>query len=335
MTTRTKCNASAGIARSLVLALALAAAALAGPATTHARAEGATPAADLDRAALRTRAEELGKAVVTVRVVANMRYSMGGSDTRESERKNEARGTVVGADGTTVVALSEVDPTELYKQMSRNSGEDMKLESNLKEVTLILPDNKGEVQMTVVQRDTVFDLAVLRPLEKQKEPFAFIDLAKGGDAKILDPIVIINRMGALGNRQLRLIAGEIEAITAKGQRFYIPSQVAMNYGTGVPAIGPDGKVLGLVVLKARAGSADTADSDREERVLGIILPTSDIQEVVKDAASKTPEPTATPAPAKSDDKKEEGADEKKDKPADEKEGAKADDTKKEKPAAKE
>src|SRR5690606_12736258 len=63
------------------------------------------------------------EAVVTVPVV--LRVS--GSSGRSSESRQELTGTVVDPSGLTVLALSAVDPTDIYRRLSQNTRTDIEV----------------------------------------------------------------------------------------------------------------------------------------------------------------------------------------------------------------
>ncbi len=252
----------------------------------------------------RAKAKDAGDAVVTLKIVAGLKYSMGGREGEENEVKTEARGTIIDDTGMTICALSEIDPAQLIQKMyGSRMGNEMKIESNLKDLKIILANQK-EIPATVVLRDNDLDIAIVRPLEKQTEKIPCINLKDAGDAKILEPVFVIGRMGQIGNRQLRLATGEIESIITKPRKFFVPGDALSRSGTGVPAFTADGKVLGLLVTKSVGASADVSPTSREESVLAIILPASDILEIAAQAPEKAP-PTPTPEASKDKAGKEE------------------------------
>ena len=100
-------------------------------------------------------------AVVTVRSVVSL--SFGGE---ENERESWANGTIVDESGLTVVALSFLDPTQLFKAMGRDMGD---MGSKVVSLNIVLPDGT-EIPAEEAIRDKDLDLALLRPIEQPGQP---------------------------------------------------------------------------------------------------------------------------------------------------------------------
>lgn len=250
-------------------------------------AAGVTEAADLV-AAGRAKVKESGEAVVTVKIVSAMKFSWGGSPGEEEEIKNEARGTVVSEDGVTVISLAEIDPAQFWARlMGSQLGDDVKYESNLKDMKLLMTDGT-EIPAEVVLRDHDLDLAVIRPKEKQAKKFVFVNLKDAVPAEIMEPVFCIGRMGPVGQRELRAMSTEIQGIVKKPRLFYVPDGDVYANGTGVPVFNGEGKLIGIVVMKSVPGTADSAGRSNSDNILPIILPAEDVQEIVAQAPEKAP-----------------------------------------------
>ena len=236
-------------------------------------------AAQADEAANKARAIQAQNkaAVVTVQMVMKVTWSMGGNS-NQNEDKVETTGTVIGADGLTVLALSSTDPSSISKTM----GSKFKMDTELSDVKLLLQDNT-EVPAEVVIRDVDFDLAFVRPLKKPETPMAFVDLNNHGDVELLDRVVTLNRLGRVANRVYSASFEYIDAVVEKPRRYYIPGNDPTSTSAGCPAFRLDGKIVGIFVL--RAISAEAGSGGRRDNVTPIILPATDILEGVTQVPS--------------------------------------------------
>ena len=231
-------------------------------------------------------AEEFGAAVITVQILVSI-----GNDSSGDEQKIEAIGTVVSPDGLTLVPLSAIDPTSMFRGMGPQAMFfTMNMQSRVKDIKFLLGRRK-EVPATVVLRDPDLHFAFLRPLEKPAEPMTFIDLAQAVGAEMLDPIVTLSRMGKAGQRNVSLATGEIRSIVEKPRMFYVP-QLSLN-GLGVPVFNGQGELIGISLLKTSPGGVEDMMGGvmtlNATQLLGgmlpIILPAEDVHE----AALQAPE----------------------------------------------
>lgn len=207
-------------------------------------------------------------AVVTVQMVVKITWSMGGNS-NQNESKVEATGTVIGADGLTVLALSSTDPSSISKTM----GSDFKMDAELSDIKLLLQDDT-EVPAEVVIRDVELDLAFVRPLEKPETPMAFVDLNGAAEVQLLDRVLTLNRLGRVANRVYSASFEYIDAVVEKPRRYYIPGNDPTSTSAGCPSFDLDGKIVGVFVLRAISAEAGTAG--RRDNVMPIILPAIDI-----------------------------------------------------------
>ncbi len=207
-------------------------------------------------------------AVVTVQMVVKITWSMGGNS-NQNESKVEATGTVIGADGLTVLALSSTDPSSISKTM----GSDFKMDAELSDIKLLLQDDT-EVPAEVVIRDVELDLAFVRPLVKPEAPMAFVDLNASAEVQMLDRVLTLNRLGRVANRVYSASFEYIDAVVEKPRRYYIPGNDPTSTSAGCPSFSMDGKIVGVFVLRAISAEAGTAG--RRDNVMPIILPAADI-----------------------------------------------------------
>ncbi len=227
-------------------------------------------------------------AVVTVEVVVKMKFSMPGMGSQEDESKTEVTGTVISPDGLTIVSLSETDPTSLIKNMMAGQAgmENMQMETEIRDVK-ILTDDGGEISAEIILRDKDLDMALVRPTEKPAEPMEHISLDNPGVPDYLDEIITINRLGKVARRAHAVSVERIHAIVTKPRTFYLPGNDPTQSGLGSPAFTLDGKLIGILLLRSiknTGGSASNMLGGMQDNMMGIIIPTADIQ----DAASQAP-----------------------------------------------
>ncbi len=140
-------------------------------------------------------------AVVTVELVLKEKMSMFGDASNESESKLTVTGTIISADGLTVVSLTSTEPASLFsKMMPSGMDDDMDVSSEVTDVKLVLEPGK-ELDSTVLLRDRDLDLAFIRPKTKPEEPLPFVNLADSSQPKILDEVLVIDRAGKVANRE--------------------------------------------------------------------------------------------------------------------------------------
>lgn len=232
-----------------------------------------------------------GDAVIRIMVVSKMKMSFGGQQ-QEQDMKREVLGVIVDGDGTAVTSLTMVDQSQMMEKLQGGSDE-MNMSTEVKEIKYILADN-SEVPATIVLRDNDLDIVVLRAIEAPKTPMVAIDLGDAATGAMLDPIYTVARMGRITRRALTGMTGEIQAVIERPRAFYVPSAEIVSAGVGVPVFLGDGKLLGLVTLHAMPGAREMGDD--EQSVIPVILPASDVAEVVatsRDTSAKEIAPPAT------------------------------------------
>ena len=83
--------------------------------------------------------------VITIKLVIKEGMSYAGKDTNKSESKMEVIGTVIDANGLTVVSLSATDPAGMFGEFMMGEGDDdskFKIQTEVTDVKLIMPDGK-------------------------------------------------------------------------------------------------------------------------------------------------------------------------------------------------
>jgi hypothetical protein len=224
-------------------------------------------------------AKEKGSAIVTVKIVASMKMSAEGRSGDERERKTETCGTVVAPDGTTIVPLSELDPSAVIKKMAGAEGEKMTISNTVKDLKIVV-DKKTEIPATVIKRDPDLDLAVIRPTQKPKEPMKAIDVTNQAVPKLLDEVLVLARMKRACNYEIGVMTGEIQAIVAKPRTFYVPSAELGSGGLGTPIFSADGKFVGITLMRVPEGGGEDQESNAP---LVTILPADDVRDIIAQA----------------------------------------------------
>ena len=238
------------------------------------------------------------QAVVTVQVV--LKVSVSGA-AKSSENRQEITGTVVDPSGLTVLALSAADPSEMYQRMLAEQASQAKLETEVTDVKILLTDGT-ELPAEIVLRDKDLDLAFIRPKTKPAGPMAAVDLGKSAPAQMLDQVVTLNRLNSAAGRAYAASAERISAVIQKPRTFYIPDSTMTSTTLGSPAFALDGKILGLVVMRA-VNSKGGGNRNLRESMTSIILPAEDILKASKQAPEAKGDPDKKEEPKASTEKK--------------------------------
>jgi len=241
--------------------------------------------------------------VVTVQVVQKVTSSAGGRTSEPREGKQDLTGTVVDPSGLTVLALSAVDPSDLYKRMyPASSG--YKFEVEVSDVKILLDDGT-EIPAEIVLRDKDLDLAFIRPKAKPAHPMAAVDLSKAAPAQTLDELITINRLGRAAGRAHAASVERVSAVVQKPRTFYIPDSTMTSTGLGSPAFALDGSIVGIVVMRTIGSSGNASMNNfRPDNATSIILPAEDIAKAAKQA------PEAKGEDEKKSEKKEDAKEQK-------------------------
>ena len=212
-------------------------------------------------------------AVVTVEVVLKAT----GPGGRSSESKQDITGTVVDSSGLTVVALSACDPAEMYRRVSQ----EYKIQTDVTDIKMLLDDGT-ELPAQIVLRDNDLDLAFLRPKTKPVSPMAAVDLTQSGTAQVLDEIIGLNRLGKAASRAYSASIEHIAAVIQRPRTFYVPDASMSAATLGCPTFLPDGRILGIYVIRAINSEGEGAANLRQN-LTSIILPAADVLKGVKQA----------------------------------------------------
>jgi hypothetical protein len=214
--------------------------------------------------------------VVTVQVV--LKISTAG---RSSENRQDLTGTVVDPSGLTVLALSACDPSEMYQRMMAEQGSQYKLDVEVTDLKILLADGT-ELPAEIVLRDKDLDLAFIRPKTKPGSPMAAVDLSKSAPAQLLDQVITLNRLNSAAGRAYAASVERVSAVIQKPRTFYIPDSTMTSTTLGSPAFSLDGKVVGVVVMRAINAKGGGARNYRDN-MTSIILPAADVLKAAKQA----------------------------------------------------
>lgn len=247
--------------------------------------------ADAFREAAAEHTRKVDRAVVTIEVVAETRYSFGGRQS-ESEERSHAFGLVVDEKGLVVTALSSVDQGQFYSRL-QPAGSDDSFVTTVRSIKYIFPDGT-EIPATVVLRDMDLDLIFLRPLETPEEPMTYVDLNNHAEPELLERVFSVARMGRIARRTVLGMTGEIQGMVERPRPFYITSAEIVSAGTGVPVFNGEGKIIGIVNLQTLPGGFAARSAD-DDIVFPVVRPTLDILEIIDQvpadaAAGETLEP---------------------------------------------
>ncbi|HBF35076.1 TPA: hypothetical protein DDW35_11000 [Candidatus Sumerlaeota bacterium] len=197
------------------------------------------------------------EALVFVSAVAKM--SMG---TETHDEKMEATGLVIDASGLVICSLSTIDPaTDLG-----NSGQaDSSIKSSLSDVKIMKADNT-EISAKLILKDPDLDLAFIQADKATSATFTAVSLEKTPEAKILDSIITLDRLGKDFGREPVVFLSRISAIVTKPRTFFFSSDQGSSISSPVFLL--NGKLLGFRLLKA-GPSEDSEPSP-------VIVPVGDI-----------------------------------------------------------
>ena len=215
-------------------------------------------------------------AVVAVRVVAKMRVVVEGRQMDESERVDQIRATVIDSSGLAVCSLSEVDPSRAM-DLALEEDPDYQFEAEITDVKILLAEGK-EIPAKVILRDRDLDLAFIRPTEAPAEPMASVDLTQDTAPEVLDEVVVLGRLGDVGNRAPSVALDRVQSIVTKPRTFYITGINTWMAGLGCPVFSLDGKAVGVLVVRSIPGSGSGGPGGDS---MPVVLPCEDILEVAQ------------------------------------------------------
>jgi hypothetical protein len=245
-----------------------------------------------DRGAARELVKKWHQAIVNVRVVIKMRMSMGGRELQNTDDPVETVGTVIDPSGLTVLSLSALNPGAMMNRimgsMGGNAQERVEFGSEPTDVKLRLADGR-ELAAKIVLRDEDLDLAFLRPMTAPEKPLVAIDLKDSGRPALLDPVVILSRLGRVGGWTPAASLQSIGAIIERPRTFFV-IETGGTAWMGTPAFTPSGKVVGLLTMRSvqtgRPSMFSMTGGTENLGLLPVILPAADVLEIAQQAVEK-------------------------------------------------
>jgi len=235
----------------------------------------------------RTILEKNKDSVITIELVLKQTITFPGSPSQEMELKAESTGTVISADGLTVVSLSQVDPSSLMEAMTAGNPQmnGLKMDTVVQDAKMLMSDGT-EIPAEVILRDRDLDMAFIRPIEKADTPFTHVDLSDPGTPLQLDQVISVNKLGKVARRAHSISVERIDAIVTKPRTFYIPGKDPSNSGLGAPAFTLDGKIIGVFfirAIKSTGGGMGSMFGGAQDNIAIILLPATDILEAAEQA----------------------------------------------------
>jgi hypothetical protein len=209
-------------------------------------------------------AKKYGAAIVPVKIVISVQVTRGGQAAPARENQSEVFATVLNGDGVMVTSNLAADPSSAFP--TNQPG--IKIESNIKSAKLIQKDGT-ELALDIVLRDKDLDLMFLRP--KKKTELAHVGMGKtGAKLALVDDLLVLSRLGAIGDRELKVTIARVEAVISKPRLFYVTDFIVGMTSVGCPVFDGKGKMAGVVVMRIQTGA-------RGNR-LPVILPVAAITE---------------------------------------------------------
>ena len=212
-------------------------------------------------------------------------------------RPQEVTGTVLDATGLTVVSLTETDPTNMIRSMMGAMADSFDMSSEVTDVKIV-PEDGVDIPAKVILRDKDLDLAFVRPAEEPAEPMPHIDMSQDAAPEILEPLVLLNRLGKVARRAYAAELVRVKAVVDKPRTFYVTGGGLMDTSLGTPVFTLDGQFVGVNVLrmiKAQAGGISGMFGGLDDSAMAIIIPGQDILEAATQAPPFGQEEAAAPA----------------------------------------
>lgn len=237
-------------------------------------------------------------AIVSVKAILDVEIVVDGSANQSQEQKLEAPGTVIAPSGLTVLSNASIDiGSQIEQQVKRQvRGRKVEVKTTFKEVNLLLRDGT-EIPSRVVLKDEDLDLAFVLPdaEEVEAEGVEFVTVTfpeTTPKVQLLDPIILLNRLGQDLDREMSVYVTKVEALVKKPRQFI----VTHNTSTGTPAFLTDGTPAGLFVRRIVNGTVSGT----------VVLPAKEVARVAAEVAENeaaeeesAPEPEAADAEGES------------------------------------
>jgi hypothetical protein len=232
--------------------------------------------------------EKYHKSVVTVRVVIRLKQNYMGQ-TRDQEQKLELNGTIIDSSGLTVSSASALDPAASFRMMAQTNNQ-FKIESEVKETTLLLEDGT-EVEADIVLKDTNLDMAFIKPREAGQSYNTVGLKPYGKPLQLMDELLVISRLGKVGNRAILISSGRVGAYVKGPRSFYVGDD---NLGSAVGCLvfNDEGVAVGILLTKQNQDGGEGGFGMGRRRVgdmaFTVVRPIEDLIEIADQARQVKP-----------------------------------------------
>ena len=243
------------------------------------------------QATFRDTSKKWHNAIINVRVSLKVRMSMGGREVQSMDDTVDAVATVIDPSGLAVMSLSSLDPGAMMSRIMGAAGgggsdDKMSIVSEPTDVRMRFPDGK-ELSATIALRDQDLDLAFIRPTSAPSSTLTAINLADSKSPAVLDELIVLSRLSRVGGFVPASIPYTVSAIIEKPRTFFVLNGEA---GTGTPAFGADGKVVGILTIRqidpGRMSMFGMMGGSEGAGVIAVVLPAADVLEIAKQVTDK-------------------------------------------------
>ena len=236
-----------------------------------------------ERGAARSLLAKHATSVVTVRATVKLRGLPGPGQGEDMEDTVQCDAVVIDGSGLTVTALSQLDPSDMLKQVFSGMPGAPAMELSVEQSNIRLRlENGQEVPARIVLRDKDLDLVFLRPTTAPASPMAFIDLASAAKTQPADLVMVLHRFGEMTGWKAGVSFGHVQAVVDKPRTLYV---VSTAQGMGAPVFDGGGRFLGLMVMRTQTGGRNSMFSMMQEGagIMPVVLPADEIVELAKQA----------------------------------------------------
>ncbi len=222
-------------------------------------------------------------AVLTVRILQKQWTVMGGKESVKRETKNEITGTVISQDGVIVVSGLTAEPSKFFNKMQTGSSLKFEIKSQISGIKIILP-NREEIDGKIILQDEKHDLYFIKAMPEKEIKFKYINLKDSTKAEIMDEVILIDRLGDIGRREIFVSTARVGAIIEKPRKYYILTEQMVSPGSPVFSI--SGKIIGINLIKSRktpssSSSFSLLPTFSSLGFLPVVVPGKEIFEVYK------------------------------------------------------
>ncbi len=210
------------------------------------------------------------EAVIRIEGIQEMEISFG-NETEKSENKVSGSAVIIDQSGLAVTALSCIEGSGYESEYGEESRK-----SKIIDLKMRLADGT-EMPGDVILRDGDLQIAFIKPKTNVDKPLKYVDLTQSSMPQILDSILLMSRLGQVGNRTISATLNYVSAIINKPRTLFAVDGL-VDYGG--PAFSLDGKVVGIVGIKSNPVNSAGYLNDR---YIDVVIPASTILKVAEEA----------------------------------------------------